>query len=256
MIIKYELTVETEYHIGTGLEHPGVVDRTLVTRSDGALVIPAEHFRGLVRDACTQIIHWLIRDKECCKASLTKGPRQVDVGVLTTCGLNFKPPGSSNFCVLCRLFGTTFTPRRYEFFDSTLTTPLTDETARRVSMHNRVDPAIGRTPEETYFSLQVGAKATFQGTIERDSPQTDPDLLLDEIGLLLAGLRLVERVGGRSGRGWGRCRVQITQLKLEDEKLPERVQSTTVYACLKAYLGVTTPSGEMFIGGEKCSGCV
>jgi len=45
MNIEYNLVVETEYHIGTGLEYPGVVDRTLVTRSDGTLVIPAEHFR-------------------------------------------------------------------------------------------------------------------------------------------------------------------------------------------------------------------
>jgi CRISPR/Cas system CSM-associated protein Csm3 (group 7 of RAMP superfamily) len=237
MIIDYDLTVKTEYHIGTGLEHPGVVDRTLVTKADGTLVIPSEHFRGLVRDSCTQIIHWLKRDDECCKASLTKGPRQADVGVLDTCGLNFNPPGKANFCVLCRLFGTTFTPRHYEFFDSTLTTSLTDENARRVSMHNRIDPAIGRTPEENYFSLQVGAKATFQGTIERDSPQTDSDLLIDELGLLLAGLRLVERVGGRSRKGWGRCRVNITKLKLDNnENLPGSMPSATVDACLRAYI--------------------
>jgi len=237
MMIKYELKVETEYHIGTGLEHPGVVDRTLVTRSDGTLFIPVSQFPGLVRDACTQIIHWLGRDDECCKASRTKGPRQSDDKVLTTCGVNFNPPGKANFCVLCRLFGTTFTRGGYEFFDSTLASPLTDEYATRVNMHNRVDPAIGRTPEETYFSLQVGAKATFQGTIERDSPQTDPDLLTDELGLLLAGLRLVERVGGRSRKGWGRCRVNITKLKLDNnENLPESIPSATVDACLRAYI--------------------
>ena len=198
MTIEYLLKVESEYHIGTGLEHPGVVDRTLVFRPDKTLVIPAEHFRGLVRDTCTQIIYLLNQDKDCCKASLKKGPRQNDK-LLTTCGLNFKD--EDNPCILCRLFGTTFIPGRYQFFDNT-----TCEKHTRKSTHNRVEPAIGRTPEETYFSIEVGKEANFKGKIVRNGIQNNSQLFDDEIGLLLTGLRLIERVGSRSRRGWGRCR--------------------------------------------------
>lgn len=251
MIIKYKLKAESEYHIGTGLQQPGIADQSLVTRPDGTLVIPAEHFRGLVRDACTQLLHWLGHAKDCCEASLQKGPRQGQNEVLTTCGLNFrenKPP-----CVLCRLFGTTFLPRHYHFFDAMLERKektegqetqqeseeasqkaKTPKETKRVSLHNRVDPATGRVPEETFFSFEVGAAEAFTGRIERAGPQTKPDLLQEEVGLLLAGLRLVERVGGRSGRGWGRCRVQITQLTFhKKETPPEGMQSATVDAWLK-----------------------
>jgi len=232
MIIEYDLKVETEYHIGTGLEHPGVADRTIVTRSDKTLVIPGEHFRGILRDACIQVLYWLDRTDQCCNASLTKGPRQNDSSVLSTCGLT-----KNGTCVLCRLFGTTFTPRRYEFFDST-----TDDQTKRVSMHNRMDPATGRAPEEMFFSFEVGAKTTFAGRIERDGPQINPNMLQEEIGLLLAGLRAVERVGSRSRRGWGRCRTEVKELTFAEKETPpgsvreaENI-SAKVDAWLKTYV--------------------
>ncbi|MFN3421124.1 MAG: hypothetical protein ACK40X_05295, partial [Armatimonadota bacterium] len=107
MKIEYFLRVEAEYHIGTGLSRPGFVDETLVRRPDGSLFIPAEHFRGLLRDCCTQILYWTGRKQKCCKASLLKAPTEVEPefqqkGVPETCGLNFRidePP-----CVLCRIF--------------------------------------------------------------------------------------------------------------------------------------------------------
>jgi CRISPR-associated protein Csx10 len=222
MIIKYQLTVETEYHIGTGLEHPGVVDRTLMARPDGTLVIPAEHFRGLVRDACTQILYWIGEaedapgeEKKCCEASLKKAPSQsTGNGVPPTCGLNFR--SEADPCILCRLFGTTFLPKRYHFFDAKLNEQ--SKGSKAVSMHNRVDPATGRVPEETFFALEVGAPATFRGKIESFEPQFQDSQGIkrdEEVSLLLAGLRLVERVGGRSRRGWGKCRVTIDEQKSE-----------------------------------------
>jgi len=219
MNIEYALIVKTEYHIGTGLEHPGVVDRTLITRLDGTLVIPAEHFRGLVRDACTQILYWKGEAEECCESSLTKAPTSLQRGrVPKTCGLNFRSEAEP--CVLCRLFGTTFIPKRYHFFDATA-----NQKRKRVSMHNRVDSATGRVPEDAFFSFEVGTPVTFKGKIECVQPQDD------EIGLLLAGLRLVERVGARSRRGWGKCRVNITNPEDVDERL-------------KAYLKIGQEGGE------------
>jgi CRISPR/Cas system CSM-associated protein Csm3 (group 7 of RAMP superfamily) len=265
MIIEYELNVESEYHIGIGLQRPGVADQSLVTRSDETLVIPAEHFRGLVRDACTQILHWLGREKCCCEASLQKGPRQEHNKVLSTCGLNFR--GENDPCVLCRLFGTTFLPRHYHFFDATLKEEektksqeseevsqegKTSKDKRRISVHNRVEPATGRVPEEPFFSFEVGAaETTFTGRIERASSQKNPCLLQEEVGLLLAGLRLVERVGGRSGRGWGRCNVQITRLTCDDKETPPENIAERVDAWLKDYLKPC--NGE---GGKRCSGYV
>jgi hypothetical protein len=223
-----------------------VVDSTLVTRHDPAtgkdeLVIPAEHLRGVVRDACTQVLLWRDRACSCCAASRKKGPSGSEV--LSTCGLNF-PSGKDVPCVLCRLFGTTFTPRRYQFFDAELKEPETikPEEARRVSLHNRVDAATGRVPEETFFAFELGQRTTFKGHIERDSPQKDAGQLLEEAGLLLAGLRLVERVGGKPGRGWGRCEVKVTALNLADgEHLPEALSkaegvNAQVDAWLEAYL--------------------
>jgi len=231
MIIKYDLIVKTEYHIGTGLERPGIVDRTLVTRTDGTLVIPAEHFRGIVRDACTQILYWIGKESECCESSLKKAPIQSRRGAVPeTCGVNF---GSrDNPCVLCRLFGTTFIPKRYHFFDNVAK----GQKCKRVSVHNRVEPSIGRVPEETFFSFEVGAPVNFTGQIKRDKSKVEQKQLDEEIGLLLAGLRLVERVGARSRRGWGECRVKITDI------IPD--QNKTVDELIGNYLNVDLKGGE------------
>lgn len=220
MIIEYIIDVKSEYHIGTGLERPGVADRTLVCRSDESLVIPSAHFRGLVRDACTQIIYWQGKKSECCEASLTKAPLQNPksnqnddkIKIPQTCGLTIREGGEP--CVLCRLFGTTFTPGRYEFSDNVILCEKIEKD-KRISTHNRVEPAIGRTPEETFFSFEIGKESKFKGTIKRNSPQKCHEMLMEEIGLLLAGLRLIERVGSRSRRGWGQCRVCIDKISTD-----------------------------------------
>ncbi len=225
MRIDYQLQVEAEFHIGSGLSRPGVVDETLLVRPDGTLFIPSEHFRGLVRDACTQVLLWTgkYNSLECCEASLKKAPTERDrreEGVLKTCGLNWRR--GKELCVLCRLFGTTFVPKSYYFSDAELTSDerqrLIEKNDKRIITYNRLDPATGRVLEEFLFSFEMGAPATFKGYIERLAPQTDTNLLFEEVSLLIAGLRLVERVGRRSARGWGRCEVKIEKIMTAENK--------------------------------------
>jgi hypothetical protein len=90
------------------------------------------------------------------------------------------------------------------------------------------------------FSFEVGAPAVFRGHIERRKKTSDADKLLkEEVGLLVAGLRLIERVGKRSARGWGWCQVKSITLTGMQE---------TWESVLKAYL-----KGE---GKEKSEGGV
>jgi hypothetical protein len=207
MRIIYELQVEVEFHIGAGLSRPGVADELIVIRPDGRLVIPSEHIRGLLRDACTQILFWTGKAKDCCQASLQKAPTEAErQGVLTTCGLNFRQGQSP--CVLCRLFGTTFIPKAYHFSDA----ELVSQSNRRISTHNRIDPFTGRVPMDLLFSFEVGNPAKFRGEIERRGKPADPAELVEEVGLLVAGLRLIERVGKRSARGWGWCQAESIAL--------------------------------------------
>jgi hypothetical protein len=58
------------------------------------------------------------------------------------------------------------------------------------------------------FSFEVGAPAVFRGYIERKGKASNVAELLEEVSLLVAGLRLIERVGKRSARGWGWCQVK------------------------------------------------
>lgn len=230
MKVEYVLKVENEYHVGSGFSRPGVVDETIFVRSDGKLVVSAEYFRGLIRDCCTQILYWTGRQKDCCEAALYKAPTEVEFqrgGVLKTCGLNYRVDRQP--CVLCRIFGTTFTQKSYHFSDAEFEKfEIEVQKTIRISTHNRIDPATGRVPQDFLFSFEVGAPAVFRGLIERISPLPDSDLLLEEVGLLIAGLRLVERVGKRSSRGWGWAHVDEIILIFDDgerDKLPNQVKS-------------------------------
>lgn len=240
MRIFVQLHLESPYHIGTGLTRPGYVDDLLVKRPNGQLVIPGEHFRGITRDMCRKVLEWLGRTPTktkgyVCEAAWQKAPRDK---IVTTCGFNFRP---NDPCVLCRLFGTTWTPRLYAFSD------LVAEAKGEVqaSAHNRIDPFLGRVPEEFLFSMELGFYPTFCGHIERLKPETDPNKLLEEIGLLIAGLRLVERVGKRSARGWGWCRVTITSIELNGSRAPQGVVPERVDSWLRAYLAVGGDEGGM-----------
>lgn len=263
MRIDYVLRVEAEYHIGTGLSRPGVVDETLVCRPDGSLFIPAEYFRGLLRDCCTQILYWTGKDKECCEASLLKAPTEVEPefqqkGVPKTCGLNFRIDKQP--CVLCRIFGTTFSPKAYRFTDAVFEKfEIEGGEPIRISTHNRIDPATGRVPQDFLFSFELGAPAIFKGGIERIAPSPDPDypdLLLEEVGLIVAGMRLVERVGKRSARGWGWARIDEINLTFSDDEkgnLPTIVKDAP--ECWKKWLKafMSCQEGEESeMGASKC----
>ncbi len=228
MRLSVTVCLESPYHIGTGLTRPGYVDDLLVKRPNGQLVIPSEHFRGITRDMCRKVLEWLGKTpgEDVCEAAWQKAPQDK---IVKTCGFNFRPNAP---CVLCRLFGTTWTPRLYAFSD------LVAEEEERVqaSVHNRIDPFLGRVPEEFLFSMEVGFCPTFSGQIERLKPETNPNKLLEEVGLLMAGLRLVERIGKRSARGWGWCRVEITNIELNGSVAPQGVEPSQVDRWLEAYL--------------------
>ncbi len=227
MRIEYVLKVEAEYHIGAGLSRPGVADETIVQRPDGQLFVPAEHIRGLIRESCTQILYWIGRDKECCEAALWKAPverERTGKGVPKTCGLNYFPADGDS-CVLCRLFGTTFVPKRYRFSDA-ICIDEKEKSKKTVRTFNLVDPATGRVLMDLLFSFEMGAPTLFKGYIERLSIPSSNYQILEEVGLLIAGLRLVERIGKRSARGWGECKVESIAVSLlceEKKRMPQEV---------------------------------
>ncbi|MCS7263327.1 MAG: RAMP superfamily CRISPR-associated protein [Armatimonadetes bacterium] len=233
MRIEYTLKVEAEYHIGSGLTQPGLADETIVRRHDGQLFIPAEYFRGLLRDCCTQILYWTGNYKFCCDAALYKAPvegEMVQSSVTKTCGLNYRVNEAP--CVLCRIFVTTFAKKSYRFSDAEFEKfDCGDEEFEPVpiSTHNRIDPATGRVPQDLLFTFELGKPAIFKGYIERVEPFPKTELLLEEFGLIIAGLRLIERIGKRSARGWGWAYVDQISLALRGglkDELPVQVKDS------------------------------
>jgi len=56
---RLRLTMESDWHIGSGTGRPGNIDRLVVRDGDGLPFVPAKTLRGIWRDACERLVRGL-----------------------------------------------------------------------------------------------------------------------------------------------------------------------------------------------------
>jgi CRISPR-associated protein Csx10 len=62
-VFRLRLTMESDWHIGSGMSRPGNIDRLVVRDSDGLPFVPAKTLRGIWRDACERLVRGLDNGK-------------------------------------------------------------------------------------------------------------------------------------------------------------------------------------------------
>lgn len=235
--LEYTLTFTTLFHCGTGMR-AGLVDRAVKRDHAGYLYVPGSTFKGVLREHCEQLA--LFYASEAIASPHEAEAALDDLGL----GLGKRQPS-----MVTRLFGSQNVPGRLFFDDARLGPEEQGQYMRPGSADERKD---GPTNRRDYKGLQVnlytqvrldrpthtavpgalytsefGARAiTFAGCIQgglectalpiaalqntRYPAQTPTYSLL----LLLAGLRLVERLGGNKSTGKGHCACEITTLQM------------------------------------------
>ncbi|HLG17161.1 MAG TPA: RAMP superfamily CRISPR-associated protein [Blastocatellia bacterium] len=215
--ITYRIYLATPMHIGTGMGFAKMID-DMVTRAgpakgEGARLpcIPGSSIKGKARSRCEALANTL-RLKIC-------GARKCKM----------------NPCIVCRIFGTPFSPGGLQFSDALLHSKMS-VVARLPgsSSASTADPfALGtvragnklerptRTVEPDFlFSIEHTAdQLQYEGSIkgqvdDRNSERLNIRLPL-EGWLLTVGLLSVDKVGGSRSRGMGRCRITIAGLVVE-----------------------------------------
>jgi CRISPR/Cas system CSM-associated protein Csm3 (group 7 of RAMP superfamily) len=242
--LTYCIQFSTPFHIGTGLGFAKMVD-DLVTRAGPAKAegvrlpcIPGSSMKGKVRSRCEAIAKTLglrvcgISDSqsegEAAEAEPSdRTPRRKD-------GRKCKV----NLCIICRLFGSPYSPGHLQFSDALLESEWQqmgyrlgrDQEAERettdpfalavVRAGNKLERATRTVESDFLFSLEHTAdgllyKGSIAGQVDTRPVQGMSVLLPLEGWLLTVGLLALDKIGGLRSRGLGRCRISVTCLKVD-----------------------------------------
>lgn len=250
--LGYTLMFSTLFHCGTGMR-TGLIDRSVIRDADSYLYVPGSTFKGTLRERCEQLGRlYDPREQRANEGCWGNIPAPHDkAGALPDLG-NVQPT------MVTRIFGSQTTPGRLFFDDARLSEE--DQTAygRSLSAEREGD---GRAERRDYKALQVdmytqvrldrrtrtaapGAlytsefgtrDLTFKGTIlgrlecstiEAAALRNErrPDLSPTySLLLLLAGLRLLDRLGGNKSSGKGQCQCEITELRLNGQRIDREI---------------------------------
>lgn len=217
------IVLEGPLHIGTGYDR-GLVQRTVVRDRQHNVYIPGSSLKGKTRNAGEDLA------------------RQAG---LTVCGLPrvAEAPDTAGHrperCLVCRVFGAPGgnvpNGRGLFWHDAHLTSEWRKLTAVRdrtdawpvgqtmVRTQVQLSRIRGMAAEDRLYTSEVAIPGlVFEGRVtgwlEATPCTVDEDYGYYEVNLLLAGLRLVEMLGGGRSRGTGRCRIELpSQVSLQVE---------------------------------------
>jgi CRISPR-associated protein Csx10 len=204
---RVRLTMESDWHIGSGLGRPGHIDRLVARDEDGLPFVPAKTLRGMWRDACERLCRGLD------EGQLGDWSRWVDYlfGSQPALGPN-DPTGrhSDPSAVPLRSAIQIRTARMAE--------PLRQRLARAdrrllqaltfVKAGIQIDRRSGSAQTDFLRFEELVRRGTI---LEAECRLTVRPPLTSELAsaLLIASTKLVERIGGKRRRGSGRCRFEI-----------------------------------------------
>jgi CRISPR/Cas system CSM-associated protein Csm3 (group 7 of RAMP superfamily) len=197
-------------HIGTGFAR-GLVNRTVVRSRDGLVYIPGSTLKGKVRDACEALAR-LYQVSDC------QAPHPQRMA------------SHREHCMVCRVFGAPARPSTLRWHSARLTKDWINalrpdpgsravfgQTTTRTQV--QLSRARGMAAEARLFTSEFAAEgSTFDaqpaltGRMQL-TPMTvasEPDVYY-ELVLLLAGLKIVETLGGDQSRGAGRCEIKLPE---------------------------------------------
>ena len=233
--IDYTLTFETLFHFGTGIRN-ALVDRTVVRDNDSYLYVPGSTFKGTLRERCEQLSRLYASEEE---GGRIASPHDPEAALLWL--------GEVRPTMVARIFGSQTYPGHL-FFDDARQSG--DEKAAYAGEEDkegykslqvqaytqvRMDrPTHTAVPGALYTSEFGNRDVTFYGRIQGALECTPVNPALHEdfanikhernaptysLLLLLAGLRLVDRLGGNKSTGKGMCTCQITSIKINGESI-------------------------------------
>lgn len=234
--IDYRLTFTTPFHCGTGTRI-GLIDRTVVRDHDKYLYVPGSTIKGVVREYCEQLARFY-EDLDKDMKALIANPHNRDMalhgfGTTTT--------------MITRIFGAPIQPGLLFFDDARQTKDDQEQYNGNAPQENDYKGKYKNLQVDTYTQIRIDrrTRTAVRGALytsefgTRDSSfegrvigglqcipidQEIDDFFTDENGptysllLLVAGLCMIEHLGGNKSAGKGQCSCHITQVVLNGQQ--------------------------------------
>jgi CRISPR/Cas system CSM-associated protein Csm3 (group 7 of RAMP superfamily) len=219
--LNYDLTFETPFHCGTGLR-VGLIDRTILHDHDGYLYVPGSTLKGCVREQCEQLAR-LYEELDGEMRERIASPHEKQKALWAI---------GHPITMVTRIFGSPHSPGRL-FFDDARQTEKDkqqyDGSEKEKGKYKnlqatpytqvRIDrPTRTAVPGALYTSEFGTRDVTFEGSITGwlacTAIETLGGIPTYSLLLLLAGLQMIERLGGNKSAGKGRCSITIKQLMI------------------------------------------
>jgi CRISPR/Cas system CSM-associated protein Csm3 (group 7 of RAMP superfamily) len=233
--ISYTLEFSAPFHCGTGVRS-GLIDRSVMRDGEGYLYVPGSTIKGVVRELCEQLARFYEDSDDKMRTRIAsphdKANALKDLGAKPT--------------LVTRIFGSQICPGRLFFNDTqqqdkqqydTLNEPkryqnLQTDLYTQVRLNRLTRTAV----RGALYTSEVGVrKMVFQGSIVGSLECFPISTEIDEVFsgkddeptysllALLAGLYMIEHLGGNKSTGKGECRCTITQLKINNTTItPEQ----------------------------------
>lgn len=231
--INYILRFATLFHMGTGIRDV-LVDRTVVRDSGGYLYVPGSTFKGVLRERCEQLSR-LYADKK--EQEHIESPHDAETALLWL--------GEAKPTMTTRIFGSHTFPGHLFFDDARQEDnekkayaggegnykSLQVQAYTQVRIDRPTHTAVqGALYTSEFGNRDVNFHGKIQGALECTpvDPGFHPDFALVKdqhnaptysLLLLLAGLQLVDRLGGNKSTGKGMCVCEIESIKINDESI-------------------------------------
>ncbi len=205
--ITFELTLRSDYHVGSGHRKGTETDSALLREAGGQPALRGSALGQLLRDSARELLTTgALSGKPYARCAASGGPDEPDY-----CG-QWNP--SEPECPICRVFGTPRAPRRWKFSSAWLKETSASEPARahqdwgaEPTTRVRVSPAARRAEPGKLFNEEVGDSRLAFCFEARWEGEGVPDKA--DIALLAAAARNVRRLGRGRRRGRGECSMRV-----------------------------------------------
>ncbi|HVB24683.1 MAG TPA: RAMP superfamily CRISPR-associated protein [Ktedonobacteraceae bacterium] len=227
--ISYTLTFKTPFHCGTGIRE-GLIDRTVVKDGQGFLYVPGSTFKGMLRERCEQLAR-MFEELDDDMRVLIADPHEEKLAL--------RGFGSTT-TMITRIFGSHIQPGHLYFDDARQTdTEKSEYDDKNDREHGkgkyknlqfdlytqvRLDRVTRTAVQGALYTSEFGLRdLEFHGDIMgwlecipiNDQAGSPTYSLL----LLLAGLHMIDRLGGNKSTGKGQCECEITSVKVGDQDI-------------------------------------
>jgi len=217
---RIRLTMETDWHVGSGMGRPGHLDRLIARDADGLPFVPAKTVRGIWRDACERLCRGLGDNQRGDWSRLVDhlfGSQPALANTVKRDAPPFEAPLESSLRIRSARIPNALRDHLVRA-DCRLRQALTF-----VKPGIKIDPATGSAQTDFLRFEEVARRGT---VLEAECRLSVPQNAREAASaLLIASARVVERLGGKRRRGLGRCRLEI--LDADGDKAIDWLERTT-----------------------------